>query len=388
MKRFNKLKFHYGVIPYGRQSINASDIKAVVDVLKSDFLTQGPQVEAFEHALAKEGGANYALVFSSGTAALHASYFSAGLTKGDEFITSPLTFAATANAGLYLGATPVFADVDEHGNLDPKEVQKKVTSKTKAMVAVDYGGFPAKLSELRAVAKEAGVVLIEDACHALGATFDGKPIGTASDLTVFSFHPVKSITTGEGGAVLTDSKVYYEKMKMFRSHGITKDTTRFKHPADGDWYSEMQLLGFNYRMTDIQASLGLSQLKRLRTFIAKRHEKALRYEQAFAPYASKMTLPIRKEGTSVSALHLYPVRFCGGRVARKKMFTALREAGIGAQVHYLPVYLHPYYKGLGYQKGLCPRAEAFYESVLSLPLFPDLRLRDQRQVIQAVIENL
>lgn len=376
------------MIPYGRQSINASDIKAVMDVLKSDFLTQGPQVEAFEHALAKECGAKYALVFSSGTTALHVAYSSAGLTKGDEFITSPLTFVATANAGLYLKASPVFADIDEHGNLDPVEVRKKITSKTKAIVAVDYGGFPAKLHELRAVAKKAGVVLIEDACHALGATYNGKPVGSQSDLTVFSFHPVKSITTGEGGAVLTDNKVWYEKMKLLRVHGITKDKARFKHTVNGEWYSEMQILGFNYRLTDIQASLGHSQLKRLHTFIAKRHEKALRYEKAFAPYSSKMILPVREEGASRSALHLYPVRLRAGASAREKMFTALRKAGIGVQVHYLPVYLHPYYEELGYKKGLCPRAEAFYESVISLPLFPDLSPRDQSRVIQTVIQNL
>lgn len=376
------------MIPYGRQSINAADIKAVTAVLTSDFLTQGPQAEAFEQALAKECGATYALVFSSGTAALHAAYFSVGLTAKDEFITSPLTFAATANAGLYLGAKPIFADVDEHGNLDPEEVTKKLTPRTKAIVAVDYAGFPARLQELRAIAEKAGIVLIEDACHALGATYHGKPIGTHSDLTVFSFHPVKSITTGEGGAVLTENKRCYEKMKSFRVHGIIKDTKRFTHTADGDWYSEMHTLGFNYRLTDIQASLGLSQLKRLHTFMEKRREKALQYDTAFAPYSDKIILPVWKEGSSLSALHLYPLRLREGTLARKRMFVALRDAGIGAQVHYLPVYMHPYYEELGYKKGLCPHAEAFYESVLSLPLFPDLRARDQKHVIQTVIQNL
>ncbi|MEK7170645.1 MAG: UDP-4-amino-4,6-dideoxy-N-acetyl-beta-L-altrosamine transaminase [Patescibacteria group bacterium] len=376
------------MIPYGRQSINASDIKAVVGVLKSDFLTQGPHIPAFERALAEQGNVKYALVFSSGTAALHAAYFAAGLTVDDEFITSPLTFAATANAGLYLGAKPVFADIDENGNLDPEEVGKKITSKTKAIVAVDYGGFPAKLTALRAIAKNAEVVLIEDACHALGASYLGAPIGSQSDLTVFSFHPVKSITTGEGGAVLTNNKTYYERMKLFRVHGITKDAVAFKHSGSGDWYSEMQTLGFNYRLTDIQAALGLSQLKRLATFIAKRHEKAERYEKAFVPYSSKLTLPVRRERTSVSSLHLYPIRLHGGAQARKKMFKALRAAGIGAQVHYLPVYMHPFYEALGFKKGLCPRAEAFYDSTISLPLFPDLRLRDQKHVVRTVIQNL
>lgn len=376
------------MIPYGRQSINAADIRAVAEVLKSDFLTQGPKVEMFEHALTKECKVAYALVFSSGTAALHAAYFAAGLTQDDEFITSPLTFAATANAGLYLGAKPVFADIAENGNLDPEEARKKITPRTRAIVAVDYGGFPAKLHTLREIATKANAVLIEDACHAFGATYRGKLIGSHSDLCVFSFHPVKSITTGEGGAVLTHNKLFYERMKLFRVHGITKHRTHFAHRTDGDWYSEMQVLGFNYRLTDIQAGLGLSQLKRLSTFIAKRHEKALRYETAFAPYASQIILPVRQEGTSRSALHLYPVRLRAGASARKEMFTALRKAGIGAQVHYLPVYLHPYYEKLGYKKGLCPRAEAFYESVISLPLFPDLHLNDQKRVIQTVIENL
>lgn len=377
-----------GMIPYSRQSVDADDIAAVVQVLKSDWLTQGPKVEEFEKALAQYCGTRYAVAFSSGTAALHAAYFAAGLRKGNEFITSPLTFAATANAGLYLGAKPVFADIDEHGNLDPKETARKVTRKTKVIVAVDYGGFPARLNELRKVARKAKVVLIEDACHALGATYKGKKIGSLSDLSVFSFHPVKSITTGEGGAVLTNHPSYDEKLKLFRTHGITKDTLQNKTARDGEWYYEMQSLGYNYRLTDIQAALGLSQLKRLDSFIEKRHALARRYEKAFAACASALMLPFREEGRTRSALHLYPVRFCAGEVARKRVFEALRKTGICAQVHYIPVYWHPYYRKLGYERGLCPHAEAFYRSVISLPLFPALRSSDQMKVIRTVKQFL
>lgn len=377
-----------GMIPYSHQSIHTDDLRAVARVLRSDWLTQGPQVALFETELAKYCGARYATVFSSGTAALHAAYFVAGIAKGDEFITSPLTFAATANAGLYLGAKPVFADIDEHGNLDPKETAQKVTRKTKAIVAVDYGGFPARLNELRKVARKAKVVLIEDACHALGATYKGKKIGSVSDLSVFSFHPVKSITTGEGGAVLTERKAYDEKLKLFRMHGITKKNLRHKSASDGEWYYEMQTLGCNYRLTDIQAALGRSQLTRIDSFIDRRHALAQRYENAFAPYASKLILPLRKEGDMRAALHLYPVRLREGEAARKRVFDALRKAGIGAQVHYIPVYWHPYYRKLGYKCDLCPRAEDFYRQVVSLPLFPTLTRREQDSVIRIVRETL
>ena len=375
-------------IPYSHQSINTDDVAAVRQVLTSEWLTQGPKVKEFEESLARYCGTRFATVFSSGTAALHAAYFATGLQSGDEFITSPLTFAATANAGLYLGAKPVFADIDEDGNLDPKKAARKITAKTKAIVVVDYAGNPAQLDTFRRLAKQHTLILIEDACHALGATYKGRKIGSISDLSVFSFHPVKSITTGEGGAVLTNSHSYCEKLELFRTHGITKENMQNKTALDGEWYYEMQVLGFNYRLTDMQAALGISQLKRLDSFIQKRHRIAERYEKEFASCASLLTLPIRGEGTSRSALHLYPVRFHEGEFARKRIFEALRKAGIGAQVHYIPVYWHPYYKELGYERGLCPRAEAFYRSVISLPLFPSLRPSDQMKVIRTVKKSL
>lgn len=373
------------MIPYSRQSVDAEDIDAVVQVLKSDLLTQGPAVKAFESALARYCGVTYAVVFSSGTAALHAAYSVAGLKKGDEFITSPLTFAATANAGLYLGAMPVFADIDTEGNLDPRETEKRITKHTRVIVVVDYAGLPGRLLEFRHLARKHNLVLIEDACHALGADYRGKKVGSWSDLTVFSFHPVKSITTGEGGAVVTGSRDYYEKLKLFRTHGITKNHLKQKTVTDGAWYYEMQALGFNYRMTDIQAALGLCQLKRLRHFIKRRRALANRYDQSLLRNQN-IILP-RESEESRSSWHLYPIRLAGRTASRRvEIFRKLRRAGIGVQVHYIPVYFHPYYGKLGYKKGLCPQAEAFYAAELSIPLFPDLSQHDQDFVIKTIHE--
>lgn len=373
-------------IPYSHQSIGTDDIHAVAKVLRSDFLTQGPMVNAFERALAKKTGAAFAVAFSSGTAALEAAYVAADIKTGDEIITSPLTFAATANAALWAGAKVVFADVEEEsGNIDPKEVVKKITKKTKAIVPVDYGGFPARLKELTHIAARRRVALIEDAAHSLGAVFHGRRIGSIADMTMFSFHPVKSITTGEGGAIATNSRTYYERMLYFREHGIVKDRSAFLRKEAGGWYSEMQTLGHNYRLTDIQSALGLSQLKKLNRFVAKRRELANRYAEAFAENRN-LILPSEKSG-SKSSWHLYPLRLKGSLVERRtKIFQKLRERGIGAQVHYIPVYLHPYYQKLGYKKGLCPKAEAFYEAELSIPLFPDLSKKNQDFVIKTINE--
>lgn len=369
------------MIPYGRQSIRKDDIDAVARVLRSDWLTQGPKIAEFEKALAKHCGAKYAVAVSSGTAALHTAYFAAGLTEGDEFITTPLTFAATANAGLYLGAKPVFADIDGHGDLDSKEVEKKITKRTKLVSVVDYAGYPAQLDELRKICKKHNLVFVEDACQALGAEYRGKKIGLVADLTVFSFHPVKSITTGEGGAILTNNKKYYEAMFRFRTHGITKDATMYRNKPEGDWYHEMQDLGFNYRMTDFQAALGVSQLKKLDKFIAKRRSIAQQYNRALHELQDKIVLLTEEPGIR-SAWHLYPIRLRGALTKkRKEVFDALRNTGIGVQAHHIPVYFHPYYQKIGYKKGLCPKAEAWYHSEISLPIFPGLRTVDQKKVI-------
>ena len=369
------------MIPYSRQTITDQDIRAVVKALKSDWLTQGPAVEEFERALAKYVGVRFAVAFSSGTAALQAAYFAAGLGRGDEIITSPLTFAATTNAALWQGARPVFADIEaESGNIDPEEILEKITKRTKAIVAVDYAGLPVKLDGLKKVARKHKLFLIEDAAHALGAMYRGKKIGSISDMVMFSFHPVKSITTGEGGAIVTNHKHFHERLLIFRNQGITKDKRLLQHPSPGYWYYEMHELGINGRLTDIQAALGRVQLKKIGKFIKARRALAVRYGKMLGglPY---LKLPREFPGTK-SSWHLYPVRLVGKLAGKRtEVFNKLREEGIGVQVHYIPVYLHPYYQKLGYRKGLCPKAEAFYESVFSLPLFPNLRLSEQKKVV-------
>lgn len=361
------------MIPYGHQSIDKADIEAVKSVLKSDWLTQGPKIAEFEKALARYCGARFAVAFSSGTAALHAAYFAAGFKNGDEFVTTPLTFAATANAGLYLGARPIFADIDGSGNLDPVEAEKKITPRTKVLVAVDYAGHPADLDKFKKIARKNNLVFIEDAAHALGAKYKSTKIGSIADLTTFSFHPVKSITTGEGGAVTTNNKIYYEKLKTFRHHGI----------SDGN----MLDLGFNYRLTDIQAALGISQLKKLDKFIVRRRALAGNYRTALASNAS-LILP-EEVAHSSSAWHLYAIRLKGALAKKRdRVFNLLRGSGVGVQIHYAPVYWHPYYQKLGYKKRLCPKAESFSASVISLPLFPGLKISDQKFVIKKLVDVL
>lgn len=357
------------MIPYGHQSIDTSDIKAVVAVLKSDWLTQGPKINEFEKTLAGYCGAKFAVAFSSGTAALHAAYFAAGLGRNDEFITTPLTFAATANAGLYLGALPVFADINKYGNLDPAKAEKKITRKTKALAVVDYAGHPADLDKFKKIARRHNLILIEDAAHALGARYKNKKIGSIADLTTFSFHPVKSITMGEGGAVTTNRKDFYDKLLLFRNHGMVG--------------GKMQALGVNYRITDIQSVLGISQLKRLDRFVKMRKKIASRYGEAFQQNKN-LILPKEQRGAS-SSWHLYALRFVGKFIKKRaEIFNKLREAGIGAQIHYIPVHFHPYYQKLGYKKGLCPKAEAFSASEISIPLFPSLSKKDQEFVIKTI----
>jgi UDP-4-amino-4,6-dideoxy-N-acetyl-beta-L-altrosamine transaminase len=372
------------IIPYSRQSIDEDDIAAVVEVLRSEFLTQGPKIAQFEQALADYCGAAHAVVFSSGTAALHAAHFAAGVGPGDEVVTSPLTFAATANAALYLGARPVFADVEpDTGNIDPERIAAAITPRTRALAPVHFAGHPVDLDRIGVLAARHGLVVIEDACHALGARHRGRRIGVISEMTVFSFHPVKTIATGEGGAVLTASRELGEKLRLFRSHGITREALTL--PSEGAWYYEMQALGMNYRLTDIQAALGISQLRKADAFVARRAALARRYREALADHPG-FDLPGQR-GYADPAHHLFPILLASAWVGRKReIFDALRSRGVGVQCHYLPVYRHPYYRALGYPGGLCPAAEEFSRREISLPLYPALKEEEQEYVVRVLGE--
>lgn len=374
------------IIPYGHQTISKDDIAAVVKVLKSDCLTQGPKIKEFEKSLTDYCGAKYAVVFSSGTAALEAAYYAAGVGKGDEVITTPLTFATTSNMVLARGAKPVFADIDLlTGNLDPQEVKKKINKRTKALTVVDYAGMPADHDVFKKICKKNRLIFIEDSAHALGASFKKKRIGAIADMTMFSFHPVKSITTGEGGAIITNNKKYFEKIVLFRSHGITKDKNKFIEKNHAGWYHEMQDLGFNLRLTDIQAALGISQMRKLDKFIAKRKLIAKRYKKELNGLKN-FILPKDISGRE-SSWHLFVLRVIPlKKHLRNFVFTELQKKGIGVQVHYLPVYLHPYYQMLGYKKNLCPKAEFFAESEISIPIFPTLSFQNQSLMIKTIKE--
>lgn len=370
-------------LPYARPWTDRNDIQAVTDVLRTAWLTTGPMVEKFEQRFANYTDAWFAVAVSSGTAALHAATFAAGIKPGDEVITTPLTFAASANCVLYQGGIPVFADVDSTTlNISPEKVGECITSKTRAIVAVDYAGMPGDLSKLRDIARRHNLVLIEDAAHALGATYRGQRIGTLADLTTFSLHPVKHITTGEGGVVTTDKSSHARLMRAFRNHGIT--TSAREREAQRAWFYEMSHLGYNYRLTDIQCALGLSQLARLDDFLERRRQIAARYTRELADLP--LTLPAHVPDRE-SAWHLYVVRLNldALRVDRGRVFAALREENIGVNVHYIPVYWHPFYsKHLGYRKGLCPQAENAYGRLLSLPLFPKMSDQDVADVIVAM----
>ena len=370
------------MIPYGRQSIDEKDIEAVVKVLKSDFLTTGPVIEEFEHKVAEYAGAKYAVAIANGTAALHAACFAAGIGEGDEVITTPITFAASANCALYCGAKPVFADIDAKTcNISPQEIESKITERTKAIIPVHFAGQPCEMDEIHAIAKKHGLLVIEDAAHALGAEYKGKRIGGLSDMTEFSFHPVKHITTGEGGMIMTNDEQLYERLKLFRTHGITRDS-RFMEKNDGPWYYEQIDLGYNYRITDIQCALGVSQMDKLPQFLARRREIARIYDEAFAKNPN-IEIPYQKEGCD-NAYHLYVIRVKNR--SRDEVFAKLREAGIGVNVHYIPVYKHPYYQKHGYDKVCCPNAEKYYNECISIPIYPALTAEEQQYVIEKVME--
>ncbi|WP_020155018.1 UDP-4-amino-4,6-dideoxy-N-acetyl-beta-L-altrosamine transaminase [Caldibacillus debilis] len=371
-------------LPYGRQWIDEEDIEAVVKALKGDFLTTGPYVSRFERAIADYVGAKYAVAFSNGTAALHGACFAAGIGEGDEVITTPMTFAASANCVLYRGGVPVFADIDEKTyNIDPQSVEEKITERTKAIIPVDFAGQPADLDPILEIAEKHRLVVIEDAAHALGAVYKGRKVGSISDMTMFSFHPVKLITTGEGGIIVTNNEEYYERLLQFRTHGITRDRSRMAEDH-GPWYYEMQFLGYNYRLTDIQAALGLSQLKKIEKFLELRRRYAAMYNDAFKGM-DELILPHQPEWAE-SGWHLYVIRLRPKKLAasRREIFEALQRQNIGVNVHYIPVHYQPYYRKLGYDKGICPKAERVYEEILTLPLFPAMSEQDVRDVIEAV----
>jgi len=374
-------------ISYGRQSIGRDDIRAVVGVLKSNFLTQGPKVLELEHKICKYTGAKYAVAVSNGTTALDLSIRALNIKPGKEGITSPNTFVASANAMLYNSISPVFADIDSKTyNLDPRAAEKLVNAKTKLIVAVHYAGQPCDMPAIKKIAKKRKLFVIEDAAHAIGSKYkDGSNVGSCkySDLTTFSFHPVKNITTGEGGAITTNNKELYDRLIMLRTHGITKDPQKMSK-TPGPWYYEMQELGFNYRMSDLQAALGVSQFKKIDRFKQKRRQIVEKYNKAFESLAN-ITIPFEAEGID-SMFHLYTLLIDFEKIgkSRQEVMKLLGAKQVGSQVLYIPVYHQPFYRKLGYKKGLCPQAEKYYEKALSLPLYPGLSSFQINRVIKSL----
>ncbi len=360
-------------LPYGHQWIDEADERAVLEALRADRITTGEKVLEFEQAVASYCGASYGVAVSSGTAALHAACTVAGISKGDEVITTPITFFATVAGIMHCGGTPVLADVrPDTVNIDPVEIRRKVTNKTKAIIPVDFAGHPVDFDEVNHIAEENNLVVIEDACHALGASYQGKKVGGWSDMTVFSFHPVKSITTGEGGMVLTDDREYYSRLLRFRNHNIER--------GSDPWLYNVDSAGYNYRLSDVQCALGLSQLRKLDTFIARRREITGLYDVAFAEIESIGT-PTEMPYV-LSAYHLYVIRLAG--VDRDKFIREMLENNIGVQVHYAPVHYHSALSGRGYQRGDFPAAEAYYSQAVSLPIFPRMTDDDVGDVIYEV----
>jgi len=372
------------MIPYGRQTVDEDDVRAVVEVLHSAWLTTGPMVDRFESDLAARVGAKHAVAVSSGTAALHAMMYAIGLTAGDEVIVPPMTFASTANSVVFQGATPVFTDVDpETLLLCPDRIEEKITDKTRAVLPVDYAGQPCDYDALRDITDRHNLVLLSDACHALGARDKDRPTGILGDLTAFSFHPVKHIATGEGGMITTDDDEFAQRMRIFRNHCITTDHRQ--RAEQGSWFYEMVDLGFNYRITDIQCALGVSQLKKLSGWLARRRAIARRYDEVLAEVDGINPLGVRAD--CEHAYHLYVVRLDLEKIGktRQDVFGRLRAAGVGVNVHYIPVHFHPFYRRrFGTSRGLCPVAESAYERILSLPMYAGLTEQDQQTVIQVL----
>jgi perosamine synthetase len=372
------------LLPYGHQEIDEDDIAAVTEVLRSDWLTTGPKIEEFEHAFAAFVGADQAVAVSSGTAALHAAVYAAGIGPGDEVIVTPMTFAASANCVLYQGGTPVFADVEPDTLLlDPVAVEAKITPRTKAIIAVDYTGQPCNYDALHQIADRHHLTLIDDACHAIGGSYRGRAVGTLADLNTFSLHPVKHITSGEGGVITTDDANLAQRMRVFRNHGITTDHRQ--RAQTGAFFYEMVDLGYNYRLTDFQCALGITQLHKLLGWVTKRQQIGAWYNAAVA--ALDFVQPLAVRSYVKHGYHIYVVRFDLEKLkmSRAEIFAALRAENIGVNVHYIPVHFHPYYRQhLGMAAGLCPVAEAAYERIVTLPIFPQMSESDVADVVEAM----
>ena len=370
---------------YGHQYIDEADVRAVTEVLTSDYLTCGPKVTELEKKLCEITGAKYAVACSNGTAALHIAALAAGVCEGDELITTPITFAASANCALYCGAKPVFADINPRTyNIDPDSVKDKITDKTKAVVAVDFTGQAVELDSLIKICKEKNIVLIEDAAHSIGTKYNGKPVGSIADMTTFSFHPVKTVTGGEGGAVLTNDENLYKKLLLYRAHGITRESDMLENESHGSWYYEQIDLGYNYRITDIQCALILSQLDKLDSFSDRRSKIVAKYNEAFLKMPELFVQEEIPESDTTRHLYILRIRPEALNIDRKGFFEALAAENICCNVHYIPVYWHPYYQKLGYEKGICPQAEKLYNEMISLPLYYSLSDNDADDVIKAV----
>lgn len=372
-------------LDYGKQSISDCDVDEVVRVLTSGYLTTGPMVKDFEESVANYVGAKYAVAVTNGTAALHIAMLAAGIAEGDEVLVTPMTFAASANCILYCNAKPVFVDIEEDtGNIDVNKIEEKITSKTRAIIAVDFTGHAVDIDSIMDIARKYNLLVIEDGAHSLGSEYKGEKVGTKADMTTFSFHPVKPITTGEGGMVVTNSEELYKRLSLYRTHGITREYDILEAKFEEAFYYEQQLLGFNYRIPDINCALGLSQMKKIDKFIRRRRKLVDMYNE-FLKDLDEIEIPTEKK-YSKSGCHIYVIKLNLDKIkkSRNQVFRELRAENIGVNVHYIPVYHHPYYRNLGYSKTLCENTEKFYERIITLPLYPDMTIEDIQSVVMAL----